>query len=45
MLPNGLLDLLGMRRALAAPQPTASVIYNADRCQLLRNVRAYKPGH
>ena len=32
MLPNGLLDLLRMRRALAAPQPTASVIYHADRC-------------
>jgi hypothetical protein len=45
MPSNDLLDLFWIRRALAAPQPTAGVIHNADRCQLLRNVQAYKPGH
>src|SRR5438270_11675262 len=38
-------DLPGVRGALAAPQPAADLVHDADRGQLLRNVQTNKPSH
>jgi len=45
MPPDCQFNLPWVRGALATPQPAASLVYDAQRRQLLRHVQTNKPGH